>query len=97
MPYYAKRKARKLMNEFNIRLGRNLRAERVRRGFALREVAKMTDNEFKASVLGAYERGERAITVVRLARLCRIYGIHIHKVIPREVPMYGTVVGPFYP
>ncbi len=85
------------MIEFNITMGRNLRAERARLGFSLRGVAEMTGYEFKASVLGAYERGERAITVVRLARLCRIYGIHIHKVIPREVPMYGTVVGPFYP
>jgi len=70
------------MNEFNIRLGRNLRAERVRRGFALREVAKMTDNEFKASVLGAYERGDRAITVARFARLCQIYGVSMSWILP---------------
>jgi len=64
-----------MMNEYNIRLGQNLRRERIRRGLALREVAKMTNDEFKASVLGAYERGDRAITVARFARLCQIYGV----------------------
>ena len=72
------------MTEFNLQLGRNLRAERVRRGLSLWDVADMTDDEFKASVLGAYERGERAMTVVRLNKLCRAYEIPMSVVLPNE-------------
>jgi len=70
--------------EFNLQLGRNLRAERVRRGLALLDVAEITDNEFKSSVLGAYERGERAMTVIRLKRLCQVYEISMSVVLPNE-------------
>ena len=72
------------MTEFNLQLGRNLRAERVRRGLSLRDVADLTADEFKSSVVGAYERGERAITVIRLNRLCQIYGISMSVVLPNE-------------
>ncbi|MFM7263114.1 MAG: helix-turn-helix domain-containing protein, partial [Acidimicrobiales bacterium] len=36
------------------------------------------------SVLGAYERGERAISVPRLERLARLYGVGIDQLLPRE-------------
>ncbi len=72
------------MTEFNLQLGQNLRAERLRRGLSLQDVAEMTDDEFKSSVLGAYERGERAMTVIRLNRLCQVYGISISVVFPNE-------------
>jgi hypothetical protein len=40
----------------------------------LGEVESQTDGEFKASVVGAYERGERAISVQRFVRLSDVYG-----------------------
>jgi transcriptional regulator with XRE-family HTH domain len=40
--------------------------------------------EFKASVLGAYERGERAISVPRLLRLAEIYEVPGDQLLPRE-------------
>ncbi len=40
--------------------------------------------EFKASVLGAYERGERAISVPRLERLARFYSVPVDQLLPRE-------------
>jgi transcriptional regulator with XRE-family HTH domain len=40
--------------------------------------------EFKASVLGAYERGERAISVPRLMRLSEIYEVPSDQLLPRE-------------
>lgn len=70
------------MSEFNRLLGANLRDARKSAGLSLRAVTVETHNEFKSSVLGAYERGERAITVERLDRLCGFYGIHPVSVIP---------------
>jgi transcriptional regulator with XRE-family HTH domain len=40
--------------------------------------------EFKASVLGAYERGERAISVPRLMRLAEVYDVPPDTLLPRE-------------
>jgi transcriptional regulator with XRE-family HTH domain len=40
--------------------------------------------EFKASVLGAYERGERAISVPRLLRLSEIYEVPGDQLLPRD-------------
>ncbi len=47
------------------RLARRLRSIRRQKRLSLQEVEVNTDNEFRASVLGAYERGERAISVQR--------------------------------
>ena len=42
----------------------------------------MSDQEFKASVLGAYERGERAISVPRLQRLAKLYDVPVDQLLP---------------
>jgi transcriptional regulator with XRE-family HTH domain len=34
-------------------------------------------------VLGAYERGERIISVLRLARLAQLYGVPVDQLLPR--------------
>jgi transcriptional regulator with XRE-family HTH domain len=41
-----------------------------------------SNKEFKASVLGAYERGERAISVPRLQRLASFYGVAVDQLLP---------------
>ena len=47
--------------------------------------------EFKASVLGAYERGERAISVPRLQRLARFYSVPVDQLLPGDVgPTSGS-------
>ena len=43
----------------------------------------MSEQEFKASVLGAYERGERAISVPRLQRLAKLYDVPVDNLLPR--------------
>ena len=43
-----------------------------------------SNQEFKASVLGAYERGERAISVPRLQRLARFYNVPVDQLLPRD-------------
>ena len=39
------------------RVGDRLRAIRLQKGLSLHDVEEASQNEFKASVLGAYERG----------------------------------------
>ena len=65
-------------------VGERLRRIRQQKQWSLSEVEANSDSEFKASVLGAYERGERAISVPRLERLVRFYGVSIDQLLPRD-------------
>jgi transcriptional regulator with XRE-family HTH domain len=49
------------------------------------DVEAASTEEFKASVLGAYERGERAISVPRLQRLARFYNVPVDHLLPGNV------------
>ena len=69
---------------FNLALGARLRAARRHQGLSLTEVERISNQEFKASVLGAYERGERALSVHRLSRLASIYGMPAHQLMPPD-------------
>ncbi|MFP4073909.1 MAG: helix-turn-helix domain-containing protein [Actinomycetota bacterium] len=71
-----------LVDDFNVALGQRLRAARRHRGWSLGDVETQTDGEFKASVVGAYERGERAISVQRLVSLADIYGASAAELLP---------------
>lgn len=71
-----------LVEDFNYALGQRLRAARRHRGWSLGDVETHTDGEFKASVVGAYERGERAISVQRFARLADVYGTDASDLLP---------------
>jgi transcriptional regulator with XRE-family HTH domain len=66
------------------RVGERLRAIRRQKGLSLHDVEARSSLEFKASVLGAYERGERAISVPRLQRLARFYAVPVDQLLPRE-------------
>lgn len=48
---------------------------RQARGLSLAAVASLSDGAFKANIVGAYERDERAITVQRLEALAVLYGV----------------------
>jgi len=66
------------------RVGERLRAIRRQKGLSLHDVEARSTLEFKASVLGAYERGERAISVPRLLRLAEIYEVPADQLLPRD-------------
>lgn len=66
------------------RVGERLRAIRRQKGLSLHDVEARSDFEFKASVLGAYERGERAISVPRLLRLAEIYDVPGDQLLPKD-------------
>jgi transcriptional regulator with XRE-family HTH domain len=65
-------------------VGSRLRAVRKQMRLSLQAVEAMSDQEFKASVLGAYERGERAISVPRLQRLARLYDVPVDQLLPQD-------------
>lgn len=73
-----------MVDDFNFALGQRLRAARRHRGWSLGDVESHTEGEFKASVVGAYERGERAISVQRFVSLADIYGASAADLLPAE-------------
>jgi len=65
-------------------VGERLRLIRRQKRLSLQEVEAQSEQEFKASVLGAYERGERAISVPRLQRLARFYRVPVDQLLPYD-------------
>jgi transcriptional regulator with XRE-family HTH domain len=66
------------------KVGTRLRAIRRQKRLSLQDVESTSSQEFKASVLGAYERGERAISVPRLQRLARFYRVPVDQLLPGD-------------
>jgi transcriptional regulator with XRE-family HTH domain len=76
---------------YSRKVGERLRAIRRQKRLSLQEVEAKSRQEFKASVLGAYERGERAISVPRLQRLARFYSVPVDQLLPMdEGPDFGV-------
>ena len=69
---------------YNEQVGERLRSIRRQRGFSLQDVQRVSEGEFKAAVLGAYERGERSLSVPRLHRLAGYYGVPVTQLLPPE-------------
>jgi transcriptional regulator with XRE-family HTH domain len=66
-------------------VGARLRTVRKQKRLSLQAVEAASGHEFKASVLGAYERGERAISVPRLQRLARLYEVPVDQLLPENL------------
>lgn len=87
------------MAVYSVLVGDRLRNIRMQKELSLHDVEEHSKKEFKASVLGAYERGERSISVPRLQRLARFYGVPVDHLLPRdpedeEVPQAPAVTRP---
>lgn len=82
------------MTDFNGQLGSLIRRARRSRGWSLIDVEDASEGEFKASVLGAYERGERTLSVSRLTRLSELYEVNTADLIPtmRSIPSDEVVI-----
>ena len=70
--------------EYGQKVGDRLRLIRRQKRLSLQEVELQSQQEFKASVLGAYERGERAISVPRLQRLAQFYRVPVDQLLPHD-------------
>jgi transcriptional regulator with XRE-family HTH domain len=73
-------------------LGLRLRSARRQRGWSLGELESYTGGEFKASVVGAYERGERALSVQRLVRLAEVYAVSAAELLPMTTSDRGLLI-----
>ncbi|MHB8294121.1 MAG: helix-turn-helix domain-containing protein [Acidimicrobiales bacterium] len=70
--------------KYAAKVGGRLRALRQQKKMSLLAVESLSAGRFKASVLGAYERGERAISVERLSLLAEIYSVPVAQLLPRD-------------
>lgn len=69
---------------YNESVGARLRSVRRQRGLSLQDVQRLSDGEFKAAVVGAYERGERSLSLPRLQRLAKFFQVPITQFLPQE-------------
>lgn len=65
-------------------LGESLRRIRVQKGMSLQDVQQASDGKWKAAVVGAYERGDRNVTVARLSELADFYGVPVSELLPDD-------------
>jgi transcriptional regulator with XRE-family HTH domain len=75
---------------YNVEVGQRLRSIRKQKGYSLQEVEERSGQEFKASVVGAYERGERSLSLPRMQRLALFYGVPVDQLLPAPDRSPGT-------
>ncbi len=73
-----------MSSSYNEAVGRRLRSIRKQKGLSLQDVEAESQQEFKASVLGAYERGERSLSLPRMQRLAAFYGVPVDQLLPSD-------------
>jgi transcriptional regulator with XRE-family HTH domain len=72
------------MSDYQRRLGTQLRAIRQQQGLTLQEVEERSQGHWKAVVVGSYERGDRAVSVAKLAELGEFYGVPVSELLPGD-------------
>lgn len=68
--------------EYARALGHRLRSVRTLANLSLSAVEEKSLGAWKAVVVGSYERGDRAITVVNLVGLADFYGVQVTDLLP---------------
>jgi len=71
-------------------LGERLRKIRAQKGMSLHDVQEASGGRWKAAVVGAYERGDRNVSVTRLFELAGFYGVPVTEILPDD----GSPVSP---
>ena len=69
-------------SEYAKTLGARLRAIRTQQGLSLHGVEEKSRGRWKAVVVGSYERGDRSVTVQKLAELAEFYGVPVSELLP---------------
>jgi transcriptional regulator with XRE-family HTH domain len=65
-------------------VGERLREIRTRLQLSLQDVERESHGEWKAAVVGSYERGDRNISASRLCQLADFYGVPASEVLPDD-------------
>ena len=71
-------------SEYAKTLGARLRAIRTQQGLSLHGVEEKSQGRWKAVVVGSYERGDRSVTVQKLAELAEFYGVPVSELLPGD-------------
>jgi transcriptional regulator with XRE-family HTH domain len=71
-------------SEYAKTLGARLRAIRTQQALSLHGVEERSRGRWKAVVVGSYERGDRSVTVQKLAELAEFYGIPVSELLPGD-------------
>jgi transcriptional regulator with XRE-family HTH domain len=66
-------------------LGDRLRGVRQQQNLSLHDVEARSRGQLKASVVGAYERGERAVSITRLQVLAGFYRVPVAELLPEPI------------
>src|SRR5438067_13757931 len=69
-------------SEYAKSLGARLRSIRQQQGLSLQGAEEKSAGRWKAVVVGPYERGDRAVTVSRLAELADFYRVPVAELLP---------------
>jgi transcriptional regulator with XRE-family HTH domain len=81
--------------EYAQAVGDRLRNIRTQKGMSLHDVQEASGGKWKAAVVGAYERGDRNVTVARLAELAAFYGVPVTELLPGDdEPAAAAQAGP---
>ncbi|MGH8906734.1 MAG: transcriptional regulator [Egibacteraceae bacterium] len=72
------------MSDYQRRLGSRLRSIRQQQGLTLQQVEELSSGRWKAVVVGSYERGDRAVSVAKLAELGEFYNVPVSELLPKD-------------
>lgn len=81
-------------DDYQTELGRRLRSVRQQKEFTLQQVEERSDGKWKAVVIGAYERGDRAISAAKLVDLADFYDVPITELMPQPQHEAAAVEAP---
>jgi transcriptional regulator with XRE-family HTH domain len=70
------------MGDYAKALGAKLRGIRQQQGLSLHGIEQKSGGRWKAVVVGSYERGDRAVTVQKLAELADFYKVPVAELLP---------------
>lgn len=76
--------------DYQEQLGARLRAIRNQQGLTLQQVEERSGGRWKAVVVGSYERGDRAVSVAKLAEIAEFYRVPVSELLPEAAPRAGN-------
>lgn len=71
-------------NDYAKALGERLRRIRIQKNMSLQDVQQSSEGKWKAAVVGAYERGDRNVTVGKLSELADFYAVPVSEILPSD-------------
>ena len=73
-------------SDYALEAGDRLRATRMALGLSLHDAEMRSRGKHKAAVIGSYERGNRGLTLDKLAALAALYRVPVSSLLPDDDP-----------